>query len=317
MKNIYLVLTIILIFLMLILPVFAIGGNAKTEPSPTPALDSEKGKVVLFDASLNKTVSLDVEDYLVGVLAAEMPAAYHDEALKAQAVAAYTYTLYTANQNSDKEYDITTDSKTNQGYISIEKAREGWGDNADTLEKKLRDAVKAVFGEYITYDNQPILAAFHSMSSGKTENSADVWGKELPYLKSVDSMGDLLCDDYLCTVQIPLVDFVAALNDKCSFSGEAQSYIKNIERSETGTVKSVTVCESTLSGNDFRLALGLRSANFDIVFSSDFFSITTRGYGHGVGLSQHGAEYMAQNGSTYKEILGWYYSGCSLSKSDL
>lgn len=316
MKNIYIILTVIMLFLMLVLPVFAIGGaGAKEETPVTPSLDTEKGKITVFDGKENQTIG--VEDYLVGVLAAEMPAAYHEEALKAQAVAAYTYALYTSQNSGDADYDITADSSLNQGYTSIEKAREKWGDNADEFESKLRSAVKSVLGEYLSYDGKPILAAFHSMSSGKTENCSDVWGKDLPYLKSVDSMGDLLCEDYLCSTQISLADFENCLSEKCTFSGNAADYIQKIERSETGSVKSITLCGAALSGSAFRKLLGLRSANFDITFTDNAFSITTRGYGHGVGMSQHGAEYMAQSGSTYKEILGWYYTGCSLSKSDL
>lgn len=318
MKNIYIVLTVIMLFLMLVLPVFAIGKAEPKNDTPTsPTLDSEKGNITILDSTTNQTLSLSVEDYLVGVLAAEMPAAYHEEALKAQAVAAYTYALYKSQTNQGADYDITTDPTLNQGFVSIETARKKWGDNADQFESKLRSAVKSVLGEYLSYDGKPILAAFHSMSSGKTENCADVWGKDLPYLKSVDSMGDLLCEDYLFSTQISLSDFENCLLEKCAFSGNAADYIQKIERSETGTVKQIAICGTLLSGSDFRTLLGLRSANFDITFMDNAFSITTRGYGHGVGMSQHGAEYMAQNGSTYKEILGWYYTDCSLSKSDL
>lgn len=320
MKNIYFIITIILFLLMLLLPVMALGAgtpNQGTSESEKKEGENIEQSLVLFDTASKQTLNLSFEDYLVGVLAAEVPVSYHDEAIKAQTVASYTYALYCKEQNKNEEYDITTDSTLNQGYLSIEKAREKWGDNADEYEKRLREIINSVKGEFLSYNGDPILAAFHAISSGKTENCENVWEKSLPYLVSVDSMGDLLCEGYTTSVSFTVDQFKSALESLCEFSGEASLFITNFERHPTGSVKTVIVCGKDVSGTDFRKALNLRSTNFDVALLGDVFTITTRGYGHGVGMSQNGAQYMAAQGNTYKEILAWYYTDCSLSKNDL
>ena len=257
---------------------------------------------------------ISATDYVKGVVAGEMPALYETEALKAQAIAAYTFACRKRDTSMGNDYDITDDPNTDQCYISEETARQKWGDKADEYLKKISDAVSKVEGYMLTFDGSAALTAYHAISSGKTENCADIWGSDLPYLVSVDSSFDKIADNYLTTVQISKDELCEKLNDFTQPTGNADGYFTDRKTTSAGTVKSIKFCGKEISGFDIANALSLRSANFEVAYNDNTFTFTVYGYGHGLGMSQNGANYMAKQGSSYEEILSHYYKGCKLKK---
>ena len=238
-------------FILAFMFILPLGVMKKPETAKVSAVANE---VVLQDSSfradtfrvLDKdsgtVTKMTAEEYIFGVLAAEMPALYDKEALKAQAVAAYTFALNRQTENADKDYDITTDMGTDQSFITEEKAREKWGDKADEYCDKLKGAVKEVENFAVTYDGKPILAVYHAISSGKTEDCENVWGKAYPYLKSVASPGDSLAPDYISKAVFSADDLRDKLSKTVELSGEPQDYFGMTERTASGTVKSIVVC---------------------------------------------------------------------------
>lgn len=314
MKNIYFLIIAILVISMLTLPFIALkSDNAGNTDIAVPNPDKKSETVCVKTA--DGIISVPTSDYIEGVVAAEISPDSEPEALKAQAVAAYTYLLYKKDKNKREDYDIICDAGIDQAYIDTAAQKEKWGDAYDANIGKIREACNAVAGIYVSFENKPIYAAFHAVSAGKTENCSDVFGGEYPYLVSVQSIGDLLCPDYLSTVTLSADEVRSALGGMCSLPENPEEFFTAIERSDAGGIKTLTVGGKTFTGQEIRSALSLRSANFDIAFDGTAFTFTVRGYGHGVGMSQYGANYMAQQGSLYNEILLWYYTGCSLKTS--
>lgn len=275
---------------------------------------SESFRVCVSDTG--EITEIDAQDYIFGVVAAEMPALYHEEALKAQAVAAYTYACVRKAQNGGKDYDITTDNTTDQSYISEEAARNKWGDNADEYIKKIKSAVNSVKGYMVTYDGKPITAVYHAVSSGKTEDSKNVWGKELPYLKPVVSEGDKLAKNYITEVSFTADELKTKFVGEPEVDFTAETLFKDMVKTDSGTVTSITVGNKTLKGARVRTLLDLRSTCFEVKNIENTYTFTVYGYGHGVGMSQTGADYMADQGSDFKEILKHYYTDCKVEKID-
>lgn len=322
MKNIYIIISVSLIFFMLLLPLFAFkstsenGGENSGVNLSNISTHHKTEEFKVLNTNTGKIENISRSDYLEGVVAAEMPAMYNEEAIKAQAVAAYTFALYRKNENKDKDYDITDSELVDQKYITISEAREKWGENADLYQSKIKNAVKSVEGEYIAFNKEPILALYHAISGGKTESCLSVFGQDLPYLTERDSSGDLFNENYISLLNIPCDEFAKKLSSTVNFSDDTENWISNITYRSNGYVESVTICEKLLSGIEIRKYLGLRSANFDVSYNDGTFNFTVRGYGHGVGLSQYGAEYMANQGGTYTEILKWYYANCEILKQN-
>ncbi|MBE6727580.1 MAG: stage II sporulation protein D [Ruminococcaceae bacterium] len=257
---------------------------------------------------------ISAEDYICGVICGEMPLSFGDEAIKAQAVAAYTFACVRKASNSTKNYDITTDYTVDQCYLSEAQAREKWGNSATDNLQKIRNLVKEVSGYMVTYKDTAALTVYHSASAGKTQNVSDVWGGDLPYLRSVESPGDVLSESFISTVQFTADEMAQKLKNLCSVSGEPTEWFKNAQKTQAGYISQITVCQKTLTGSEIRAALGLKSTAFEINFFDNLFTITVKGNGHGVGLSQYGAAAMAANGSSFKEILCHYYTGCEVKK---
>jgi len=317
----YFSIAIITFFSMILLPIFAIqkGVDIDISNNSSDIIDSEKEDVFLVLDSTNSEVSkINAKDYIVGVLSKEISPTYSTEAIKAQAVAAYTYACKKRNDriSSGGEYDVSTDSNLCQGFLSRDAAKEKWGDKAEGYLKIFDDAYNSIEGYVITYDGNPILATYHSISSGKTESALNVWGKDYPYLIAVESIGDLLAPDYLSEVLLSIDEFKAVSATLGVTLGDDPScWPQEPTRSDSGTVLQYTLGDKVLTGNEMRTAFSLRSANFDLTFSDGTFKFVTRGYGHDVGMSQNGANYMALQGNTFLEILCWYYPGCQMSKS--
>lgn len=242
-------------------------------------------------------ITLDLEDYLVGVVGAEMPAAFNIEALKAQAVIARTYTLRSIEKGRK-----LTDTVSTQSYNDNNELKDKWGSDFNKYYEKVRQAVNSTKDVAIYYDNNYIDAVYHSTSNGKTEDSKYVWGNDIPYLKSVDSSWDINTTSYLRTVD-------KDINNVLTILGVDTSDFTILSKDESGRVLEISVGDKVFSGVEFRNLLGLRSADFDINIENNNISITTRGYGHGVGLSQYGANEMAKLGFNYKDIIKHYYTG--------
>ena len=250
-----------------------------------------------------------------------MPATYHEEALKAQAVAAYT-NLVRLRKNPDSSLggaDISDDPKKHQGYLNEEQQKEKWGDKYERYHEKILSAVSEVAGEAVTYNSEPIVAAYCAISTGKTENASDIWGGELPYLVSVVSSGDKLSPDYSSTVVLSTEQFRQALSGESDIQlgDDPSAWIGNIERTEAGAVKNITIGSKTLTGANARKLFSLRSPAFSVEYSNGNFTFNVSGYGHLIGMSQYGADYMARNGSDYKTILTHYYTGTEIKKIPL
>lgn len=271
--------------------------------------------ITIYRPDTGETITLDLETYLVGVVAAEMPALFHFEALKAQAVAARTFILYRLAQGEPipeaRGAVITSDPQTGQGWISQDQSWERWGANdAGEHWERVQAAVRETRGEVLVYGGKPIFAAYHSSSGGHTENSENYWSSAEPYLRGVPDPFDT--DKYKDqVVTYPAATVLANLNATTVSTGGSLT-MRVMDRFPSGRVKSVQIGNTTWSGREFREALGLQSTMFDIETIDGQVRITLQGYGHGVGMPQYGAHGMALEGYTYDEILRYYYKGVEI-----
>lgn len=296
------------------------GEKTDTESAETENTDGD-GSVTVFLSGENKTVTVSYFEYTCGSTAAEMPLSYEKEALKAQAVACFTNALRLKSAESADETllgaDISDDTGIHQGYISKEERKEKWGDSFEEYEKKLEDIVKDVENEVITYKGELCTASFFAISSGSTESAQNIWGNRIPYLVSVKSNGDTLSPDY-STVSKYTKDLLEEPLKKLGVSLDGDLDMKKLievkKVSDSKTVLSALVCEKEFTGEEIRSAFSLRSPCFSVKCDDSGVTFTVLGYGHGVGLSQYGANYMAKSGSDYKEILKHYYKGVSVEK---
>lgn len=296
------------------------AGNHQSAVIELPTATEEKYAEPELRVLHNGTVeSMYLEEYLLGVLRAEMPASFEVEALKAQAVAARTYTVYqlgNGGRHGDTA-DVCTEAVCCQAYLDYENAAERWGERATDFESKLKKAVQDTSGQVIFYDEEPILAAFHACSSGLTRSAGEVWSAELPYLQPVDSLEDeALVPDYYSRVEIScnqLRETVSTAYPQADFSGEFGTWIGDAVTDEAGNVRTVEVGGISLRGSEVRNLLGLRSACFTWEIQGESVAFFVTGYGHGVGLSQHGANQMAAEGADYCEILTHYYTGVTIA----
>lgn len=255
--------------------------------------------------SNGSVINLNMTDYLIGVVSSEMPASFNFEALKAQSVLARTYALK-AKQTGKK----LTDTVSTQSYIDIDQMKNKWGNSFNTYYNKIKNAVENTNGEYLSYNGNYIEALYHSTNNGKTESSLDVFGNYYPYLISVSSEYDKNASSYLRTINMPL----DTISNKLGLSLNNDSVISILSYTDGGNIKEININGNNFSGKKVRELLGLRSADFDISISDNNANITTRGYGHGVGMSQYGANGMANAGYSYKDILAHYYPGTTLTK---
>lgn len=319
MKKV-LVLSLLISVSMLLIPLVSIKNTQSVAAGAVISNEVPKAekKIIetfkVYNKETDKITELAYEDYIFGVVAAEMPALYEAEALKAQGVAAYTFACVRSSENKDKPYDITTDHTTDQSFITKEEATAKWGDKAQEYIEKIENAVKDISGYMITYNNSPIVAVYHAISSGKTESCENVWGKDYPYLKSVLSDGDKLAENYISKLTISADELKKTLGEEINLTGNSENYFGNIKRTDAGYIKEINICNNAVSGAKLRSLLNLKSTNFTISFEENNFTFTVLGYGHGVGMSQNGANYMAKQGSNFKEILTHYYKGCSIEK---
>ncbi len=249
------------------------------------------------------------EEYIKGVVAGEMPATFELEALKAQAVASRSYAMYQMTATKDKDYDVLN-TTSNQVYLTDEQLKANWKDEYTEKINKIKNAIKETSGEYLTYKGQIVNAMFFSTSSGQTENSEEIFVSALPYLRSVDSKWDQASPVYTDTYTFDLKDFYSKLN----LPYNEKLVIEVTEKTSTGRTKKLKINNQELNGRDVATKLSLRSNYFDIVQNENKITITTKGFGHGVGMSQYGANGMAKEGYKYDQILKHYYQNTEIKK---
>ena len=266
-------------------------------------------KIRVLRSSSNKIEEIPLEEYIVGVLAGEMPINFNEEALKAQAVASRSYARKKMIYNKNKEYDVI-DTVMNQVYLDDESLRKSWKDNYEENISKLKNIVFKTKGEYVTYNNEVIDAFFFSTSTGVTENSENVFGKELPYLKSVISTFDEISPLYRVKKEYKKEEFY----NKLSIKNSDKLNIKYTDISQTGKVSKININGNNYDAKKIVELFNLKSYYFKIEEENNKIIITTSGYGHGVGMSQYGANGMANLGYNYKEILKYYYKGVEIKK---
>lgn len=315
------------IIVSLIGPIKPNNGQSETMP-PSPGVSTASDAEYAYqDDTVSVRVLIDgkvtpmtMSRYLTGVVAAEMPASFGMEALKAQAVAARTETLYHMleyTSQSHPDADVCADPCCCQAYKSEDELRQKWGDTYDGYIKKIADAVHSTDGECLTYGNTPIQAVFHSSSAGLTANSEEVWENSLPYLVSVKSP-ELAADvpNYVSSVTVSLSDFkqtVLKNYPDAVFPDDVKKWVTDIMHTDSGRIGTVKLGGVTVTGPVLRSMFGLRSTAASIEIDDNNVVFTTTGYGHGVGMSQYGANAFAQAGKSYKDILTWYYKGITFA----
>lgn len=245
----------------------------------------------------------ELEEYIIGVVGAEMPASFNKEALKAQSVVARTYALKSIKNNKQ----LTSDNST-QNFKDNNELKKMWGSSYNTYYNKIKSAVLETKGLYLSYNNDYVDAVYHSTSNGNTEDAVYVWGNSVPYLKSVSSEYDNTNKNYSSSITLTYNE----ISNKLKNSIDSNTKFNIISRTSGNRVKEIEINGTTYCGVEFRKLLNLRSADFSIENNGANVVISTNGYGHGVGMSQYGANGMANNGSSYTDILLHYYTGVSI-----
>lgn len=288
----------------------------------TTEISDEPYKVL--DITSGQVLEVPVREYVIGAVCAEMPASFETEALKAQAVTAHTYAerqRIIERSNPSAELcgaDFSNDTSKYQGYYTESQIKYYFGDNYDEYYAKISRAVDEVLPYILTYNAEPAIAAFHSMSSGTTESAENAWGTAVDYLVPVDSSYDISAPRYIEEVRIEksaLKNYLEKAFTGINLSDDFSEWVIPAEISDSGTVLTAIAGDMTVTGNDIRSALGLRSADFDVKYTDNEAVFTTKGYGHGVGMSQYGANAMASEGSSWRDILMHYYTGCEIMET--
>ena len=326
----FLIMFILLIFTIFLLPVIftktykiAVVKDEKENKIEEIQLTDYDYKnydtIKLLHSATGEIQELSLDEYLLGVVSAEMPASFEQEALKAQAVVARTYTIYSIvhNKNKHEGADICDSSSCCQAWISKEDRLAKWDEqNRNEYWNKIVLAVDSTKGKIITYNGEVIDAFFHSNSGGVTETPVNVWGgTNYPYLQSVQTAGEDAYSQYSSEVTLTKQEFINKIKENHSdleidFSKEDQ--IKITEYTDSNRVKTIQVGNLNLSGVEMRTIIGLKSTNFSVEIEGDNIKFGVKGYGHGVGMSQTGADSMAKQGSNYEEIIKHFYTGVEI-----
>ena len=292
--------------------------NAGT-PKPADTAFSDADTVKVKDSTTGEVLEIPMRDYLIGAVASEMPMTWQDDALQAQAVATHSYLLYCRDHSDTESMGgawLEADPARRQGFMTDAVLRSYWGTNYDINYARLSALVDEVLTTIITYDGQPAATSYFAISNGRTEASQNVWDSALPYLQGVDSAADKSAEGYTSSITYTgqqMYDAIISTLGLDADSYKAADYFSNYIYTDAGYVYSVDVCGQTVRGNVLRSALHLRSSCFSIQYADGLFTITTQGYGHGIGLSQAGAEAMAESGSSWQDILTHYFPGTSIS----
>lgn len=332
--KIIIIMTLFICGILIIAPLIFLGiDGGKIDPfnlsnnnivkDSTAITFPANGKVKLYHKEKDTVEELDLEQYIMGVVASEMPASFDEEALKAQAVAARTFYM-NKRINPSKELQSKgaeiSDTIDCQVYMSKKDRMESWSKSqAESNWNKIEKAVEETKGQVLTYDGQVLeYPQFFAVSPGKTEDAKDVFASSIPYLKSEESKGEEIAPKYKTSVDIAINDFINKINQKYPKVKAAKSNIKSLIKiknyTEAGNVKEIQIGEEIAKGTDFRQLFTLNSTNFTLSFGENSVIVNCIGYGHDVGMSQWGANVMAKNGSKYDEILKHYYNGVEIEQ---
>lgn len=308
------------------IPQESVAADAEiTESPPAEGEQTVTGESIVANGEITVLVdgearTMKLEDYVVSVIAGEISPDFPTEAIRAQAVAARTYALYkqkTGRPAQHEEADVCDDPAHCAAFVDLKtEAAARWGEQANTAQDVIRQAVEDTAGQVLTYEGEPIVAVFSSAAGEKTERAVDVWGSDIPYLQSVDSPGGEACPKYYDAVVLTADEIrerAAKTLPSADLSGDPSGWFKASERSEAGGIVRMKFGGVEVKGTVMRTLLGLNSTNFTVKIDGNTLTFTTTGYGHGVGLSQWGAKYSAEKGQTYDEILAHYYPGTTLT----
>ena len=306
--------------LALSVPLLLVSGGEAGTPAGSAPPESRAGR----DADMSftvlsggETVETTMAEWLPGVVAGEMPAGFEPEALKAQAVAARTYILHLmpSHKSAHPEAAVCDDPGCCKAHLTDAQLRENWGESYEANSARVLQAVLDTDGQYLSYEGEAIEAVFHSSSAGMTEDAAEVWSAR-PYLVSVDSPETAEdVPNYITSVTVSPADFaskVSGAHPEAQLSGEPAFWLGAVTKDASGRVESAEIGGAALPGTELRTLFGLRSTAFTLDYTAEGFLFTVTGYGHGVGMSQYGANVMAQDGADYREILAHYYPGTEL-----
>lgn len=315
----------------LVLTVLLFGGAylAAGEPAAEPEPAAPETAAVHHDRDVTLTIQdgdtteqMTLERYLTGVVRGEMPASFEMEALRAQAAAERSYVYYqlaAGRKDAHPDADFCTDHTCCSAYLSETAAREKWGGDFAPWNTRVEQAVSDTDGQVVLYNGQPILAVFHSSSAGRTAAAGDVWSGDLPYLVSVDSPeGEETVPNYYSTVTFTASEAkekLLAAHPELKLSGTPDRWFGAAAENGSGRVETVSVGGTDIEGTKLRRIFGLRSACFTVAADSESVTFRVTGYGHGVGMSQYGANQLAREGKTWQEILEWYYTGTTVGNA--
>ena len=299
------------------------GPAAEPEPAaPEPAAVHRDRDVTLTIQDGDTTEQMTLERYLTGVVRGEMPASFEMEALRAQAAAERSYVYYqlaAGRKDAHPDADFCTDHTCCSAYLSETAAREKWGGDFAPWNTRVEQAVSDTDGQVVLYNGRPILAVFHSSSAGRTAAAGDVWSGDLPYLVSVDSPeGEETVPNYYSTVTFTAAEAkekLLAAHPELKLSGTPDRWFGAAAENGSGRVETVSVGGTDIEGTELRRIFGLRSACFTVAADSESVTFRVTGYGHGVGMSQYGANQLAREGKTWQEILEWYYTGATVGNA--
>ena len=317
------------IVLALLLPVLIskTGQGLKNNVPKTQHTSKLPEEIKVYFVQEDKVESINFEEYIKGVIPAEMPALFEFEAKKAQAVAARTYAYHKYLKFSKnptlipKEHPdgaiVCTNASHCNAYYSESELKQKFGENwFDSYYKEFSNATEQTKSQIIVYKDEPILAVFHSASAGgKTQSSKDVWGGDLPYLVSVKSTGESEKDGFISVVSVPVENFKKVIVTKypeASFDSDKNKWIGKITKTDAGYVSKIEIGGVEIDATDVRTMFNLKSTYFSYEITEDSFIFTTEGSGHGIGMSQYGANHMAKEGCDYIEILENYYNGAKV-----
>ena len=299
------------------------GPAAEPEPAaPETAAVHHDRDVTLTIQDGDTTEQMTLERYLTGVVRGEMPASFEMEALRAQAAAERSYVYYqlaAGRKDAHPDADFCTDHTCCSAYLSETAAREKWGGDFAPWNTRVEQAVSDTDGQVVLYNGRPILAVFHSSSAGRTAAAGDVWSGDLPYLVSVDSPeGEETVPNYYSTVTFTAAEAkekLVAAHPELKLSGTPDRWFGAAAENGSGRVETVSVGGTDIEGTELRRIFGLRSACFTVAADSESVTFRVTGYGHGVGMSQYGANQLAREGKTWQEILEWYYTGATVGNA--
>ena len=299
------------------------GPAAEPEPAaPETAAVHHDRDVTLTIQDGDTTEQMTLERYLTGVVRGEMPASFEMEALRAQAAAERSYVYYqlaAGRKDAHPDADFCTDHTCCSAYLSETAAREKWGGDFAPWNTRVEQAVSDTDGQVVLYNGRPILAVFHSSSAGRTAAAGDVWSGDLPYLVSVDSPeGEETVPNYYSTVTFTAAEVkekLLAAHPELKLSGTPDRWFGAAAENGSGRVETVSVGGTDIEGTELRRIFGLRSACFTVAADSESVTFRVTGYGHGVGMSQYGANQLAREGKTWQEILEWYYTGATVGNA--